>query len=278
MTLSPRPQIGKTMSPSVCNESPSAPFDPQAFATVLGVRVHAITADTLLRQAVMWAKEEKPRTIAYANVHVLNTAYRNADLLKFMNRSDLVYCDGEGVRRAAHYLGQNIPERMTGADWILPLSRHCEKEEVRLYFLGSEMGVASGAVGKIKESFPGICIAAHHGYLSDPRISREAVEQINDFEPGILLVGMGTPIQERWIEANRTSLRVPVVWAVGALFDFIAGFQTRGPEWLVSHGMEWAYRLWSDPRRLWKRYVVGNPLFFWRVMRSRWDNRGRSES
>jgi N-acetylglucosaminyldiphosphoundecaprenol N-acetyl-beta-D-mannosaminyltransferase len=234
--------------------------------------------DALLRQALIWSKEEKPRTIAYANVHVLNTAYRDEDLLKFINKSDLVYCDGEGVRLGAYCMGQNIPERLTGADWILPLARHCEKEGVRLYFLGSEMGVASRAAEKINSSFPGICIAAHHGYLADPSVSSAAVEQINDFEPGILLVGMGTPVQERWIEANRTSLKVPVVWAVGALFDFVAGTQTRGPELLVSHGMEWACRLWSDPRRLWKRYVVGNPLFFWRVMRSRWNNRGRSES
>lgn len=229
--------------------------------------------ETLLQQAVTWAKEGNPRTIVYANVHVLNTAYRDPQLRTFMNDSDLVYCDGEGVRLAAQITGQHVPERMTGADWLYPLCRHCEEEAVSLYFLGSENGVASRAVEKIKEVCPRLSLAAHHGYLSNPRISREAVMKINEFEPGILFVGMGTPVQERWIEANRDGLKVPVIWAVGALFDFVAGIQPRGPEWLVSHRMEWAYRLWSDPMRLWKRYVVGNPLFFWRVLTNKLNSR-----
>lgn len=267
-----------TMNPSAGNELPSGRFDPHRFATVLGVRVHSVTVGTLLRQVVNWAEEDKPRTIAYANVHVLNTAYRDAGLRAFLNEADMVYCDGEGVRVAARLLAQDLPERMTGADLLLPLCRQCVQEGVRLFFLGSDMGIAAGAAEKIEESCPGVCIATHHGYLSDPAISRGAIEQVNDFKAGILLVGMGTPIQERWIEANRSGLMVPVVWAVGALFDFFAGVQPRGPEWMVSHGMEWAYRLWSDPGRLWKRYVMGNPLFIWRVLKSRWGLGGPSGS
>lgn len=259
------------MSLPKCQDPSPASFDALAFATVLGVRVHGISVDTLLQQAVAWSKEGKRRTIAYANIHVLNTAYQDAGLRGFMNEVDLVYCDGEGVRLAAHLLGQEIPERMTGADWIVPLCECCEQEEIRLYFLGSANGVASQAMAQLKDSFPRICIGTHHGYLTDPDISQEAVAQVNDFAPGILLVGMGTPIQERWIAANRLSLRVPVVWAVGALFDFVAGVQQRGPKWLLSLRMEWAYRLWTDPARLWKRYILGNPLFFWRVFKSRWD-------
>ena len=94
---------------------------------------------------------------------------------------------------------------------------------------------------------------------------------MNAAHPHILLVGMGTPIQERWIAAHRHELDVPVVWAVGALFDFVAGVQPRGPRWMLDNGLEWLYRLRSDPRRLWQRYVVGNPLFILRVM---WQKTG----
>ena len=248
-----------------------AEFRQWSYATILGVRVHAVTAGILIQQALEWAKEETQRTILYSNVHVLNTAYRDSDLRGFLNTSDLVYCDGEGVRLSARILEQRLPERMTGADLLAPLCQECEKAGVRVYFLGCRDGVASRASEVMKEVCPNITIGAHHGYLADSQVSQKAVQSINDFQPGILFVGMGTPTQERWIAANRDKLQAPVVWAVGALFDFIAGAQPRGPTWMVDHGLEWIFRLWSDPRRLWKRYVIGNPLFFWRVLKQKWN-------
>ena len=88
----------------------------------------------------------------------------------------------------------------------------------------------------------------------------------------VLFIGMGTPTQEKWIAAHRGELEVPVVWAVGALFDFVAGVQPRGPRWMLDNGLEWLYRLCSDPRRLWHRYLIGNPLFLARVIRQRLRN------
>jgi N-acetylglucosaminyldiphosphoundecaprenol N-acetyl-beta-D-mannosaminyltransferase len=87
---------------------------------------------------------------------------------------------------------------------------------------------------------------------------------------------MGTPTQEKWIAAQRHQLDVPVVWAVGALFDFVAGSQPRGPRWMLDNGFEWLYRLGSDPRRLWRRYLVGNPLFVVRVLTQRVSGSQRS--
>lgn len=250
-------------------------WDEHGSVTVLGAHVHSVTVSGLLRQALTWARQDKPRTIGYANIHVLNTAYKDDGLRRILNEFDLIYCDGEGVRLGARLLGANLPERMTGADWLIPLCVLCDAEQVPVFFLGSKEGIASKAAEKIRESCPDLRVDAHHGYLGDPAVSSQAINRVNLFKPGILLVGMGTPIQERWIKANRDKLDVPVVWAVGALFDFIAGTQPRAPQWMVANGLEWAHRLLWDPARLWKRYVVGNPLFLARVLMSKWKTGGR---
>ena len=130
--------------------------------------------------------------------------------------------------------------------------------------------MAARAAMVLTAGHPGLrVVGAHHGYLADPEVCEAAIAGINAARPQILLVGMGTPIQETWIAAHRDQLEVPVVWAVGALFDFVAGVQRRGPRWMLDHALEWLVRLWRDPLRLWRRYVIGNPLFLGRVVAQR---------
>lgn len=240
------------------------------FVTVLGVRVDVCTLPGLVDAVVQSARNGRRYTVLYANIHVLNTAYRDPELRAILNAADLVYCDGAGVALGARLLGQRLPGRMTGADWIEPLCAACAAKDISLYFLGSRPGVAARAVEILQTRHPGLRVAgAHHGYLADPAVCAEAIAAVNAARPDILLVGMGTPTQEKWIAAHRDALDVPVVWAVGALFDFVAGVQPRGPRWMLDHGLEWLCRLWSDPHRLWRRYVIGNPLFILRVLAQR---------
>jgi len=237
---------------------------------ILGVAVHRLSMADLIREVTQRARSEVRSTVLYANVHVLNTAYRDADLRRILNQADLVYCDGAGVRLGARLLGHHLPPRMTGADWIKPLCAACAAEEITLYFLGSRPGVASRAAESLRASYSWLYVGGtYHGYLADPDICAAAIAAVNAAHPHILLVGMGTPLQEKWIAAHRHELQAPVVWAVGALFDFVAGVQPRGPRWMLDNGLEWLYRLLSDPRRLWQRYVVGNPLFMLRVLRQK---------
>lgn len=239
---------------------------------VLGIRIQPLDRIGLIREAIRRARGGSESTILYANVHVLNTAYSDPELRCTLNEADLVYCDGAGVALGARLLGHRLPGRMTGADWIEPLSQTCASEDITLYFLGGRSGVAAGAAEKLQARYTGLrIVGTHHGYLDDPAVCAAAIDSVNGAHPHILLVGMGTPIQERWIAAHRHRLNVPVVWAVGALFDFVTGVQPRGPRWMLDHSLEWLCRLWSDPRRLWRRYVVGNPLFILRVLRQRID-------
>lgn len=245
--------------------------NPSETVEILGVHVNRLDLTGLLAVAVRLASMDGRHTIMYANVHVLNIAYSDPDLQRIMNAADVIYCDGAGVVLGAWLLGHRLPERMTGADWVYPFCQMCESRDISLYFLGSVSGVAERAAKELINLYPGLNVAGtHHGHFHDtPGATTAVIAVVNAARPDILLVGMGTPLQEKWIAAHRAELDVPVVWAVGALFDFVAGVQPRGPRWMLDHGLEWLYRLLSDPRRLWRRYVIGNPLFILRVLRQR---------
>ena len=237
---------------------------------VLGVSVDRFTPDTLIEQALALNPGGKAITVMYANIHVLNTSWRDRDLRPILNSADIVYCDGSGVRLGAWLLGHRLPPRMTGADWMEQLCAACAGRGTSLYLLGSRPGVADRAAEALQVQCRGLnVVGTHHGYLQDSAVSAAAITAINAARPHILFVGMGTPIQERWISEHRHELEVPVVWAVGALFDFIGGFQRRAPRWMLDHSLEWLHRFWVEPRRMWRRYIVGNPLFVWRVIMQR---------
>ena len=237
---------------------------------VLGIKVSSHNVTSLIDRVMQLVVQNDWHSVMYANVHTLNSAYFDPDLRGIMRAADIVYCDGAGVVLGARLLGQRLSVRMTGADWIEHLCSSCVESGTTLYFLGGQIGVAVGSVKQLQTRHPGLrVVGAHHGYLGDPAVCAAAVKAINDACPDILLVGMGTPIQEKWIAVHRTKIDVPVVWAVGALFDFVANVQPRGPRWMLDSGLEWLYRLFRDPRRLWRRYLVGNPLFILRVLKQR---------
>ena len=242
---------------------------------ILGVRVDTWTPATLIDAMVARALgEEGPlgrekATVLYANVHVLNLAYRDASLRSAMNEATTVYCDGSGVRLGAWILGGRLPPRFTSVDWIDPLCDRLAREGIGIYLIGSVEGVAEEAGEVLRARHAGLdVVGTHHGYPDDAG-SQEAVAQINAVGPGLLVVGMGTPMQEAWIARHRDALTVPVVWGVGALFDFLAGVQRRGPGWMTENHLEWLWRLGTDPGRLWGRYVVGNPVFLARATHQR---------
>ena len=140
----------------------------------------------------------------------------------------------------------------------------------RIYFLGAKPGVAHRAADRLISRYPRLQIDTHHGHfdkMADSRENRLVVDQINEFRPQILILGFGMPLQEKWILENRDKLNVNIAFSVGALFDYLSGDLPRAPRWMTDNGLEWLSRLVIEPRRLWKRYLFGNPLFFWRLFR-----------
>jgi len=236
---------------------------------VLSVGIVPITWPQLLDQIDIWVSGSDQHTVTYANAHVLNTSMKDPALSNFLNTADICYCDGNGVRLGAFLLGHTIPQRMTGADWIYKLAQAaCGRW--RIYWIGGEDSVTAQAAVNLQQQFGDLEIATDHGFHPKTSADNDAcIRRINDFCPHIVLVGMGTPTQEHWVSEVRSKINAPVVWCVGATADYVAGQKSRpGPQWLIDRH-EWISRLIDDPIRLWRRYLIGNPLFLARVLRSR---------
>ncbi len=232
---------------------------------LLGIGIDPIDRTGLLARVGQLVAARGRATVAYVNVHVMNVAATDPPLRVFLAAADLVYCDGGGVVLGARLLGGALPERMTGADWIWDLAARAEAAGWRIFWLGGEPGVAAEAARRLLERHPALAIATEQGFVTD---DATVVAAINRYAPDVVLVGMGTPVQERWVAKNRAALDAPVVWVTGATADFVSGRVARGPEWLHQR-QEWLARLLVDPRRLWRRYLVGNAVFLARVARAR---------
>lgn len=237
---------------------------------LLGVGVDALTLDTLLERVSALVDARGRATVSYVNVHVLNTASGDPALREFLNASDVCFADGSGVVLGARILGEALPGRMTGADWIHDLALHAAGRGWRLAWIAGKPGVTDRAARALEAQHPGVqFVFTDHGYHPHRGPEHDdLLARLNAAKPDLLLVGMGTPIQERWLAANRARIDAPVAWCVGATADFVSGEVSRGPRVLYDN-QEWLARLLVDPRRLWKRFLVGNPLFLARVVRQR---------
>ncbi len=239
---------------------------------ILGVRVDGVTVGGLHEEIERLARRRNG-IVLNANAHCLNLCYENRELREFMASADVVFCDGAGVRLAAGMLGRRLPERITYADWLPRLAAFCEERDLSLFFLGARPGVAGEAARRLRASHPGLdIVGVQHGFF-DPRAgspeNEEVVAEINAAGPDVLLLGLGMPLQERWLMENRRRLDFGVALTGGAVFDYASGRLRRGPRLLTDNGFEWLSRLLVEPRRLWRRYLIGNPLFLYRVLRQR---------
>jgi N-acetylglucosaminyldiphosphoundecaprenol N-acetyl-beta-D-mannosaminyltransferase len=238
---------------------------------ILGIKTTPATLSELNSEISRLVNQGGPCVVLSANVNGLNLAFKTPWLRDFYNEAQVVRIDGAGVVLGARILGRAIPPRQTWADWAWPMARHMAAEGLSLYLLGGLKGDAPAAARALTAVNPGLRIAGtHHGYFSKQGTENEAVvDEINRCRPDILVVGMGMPMQERWILDNRSRLRVKGFMTAGNAFQFIAGLTSRCPDWMAVHGLEWLYRFWREPRRMFRRYILGNPLFIVRVMAER---------
>jgi N-acetylglucosaminyldiphosphoundecaprenol N-acetyl-beta-D-mannosaminyltransferase len=235
---------------------------------LLGTEIDALALDQLLFAIRDCIENDRLVVMSYVNIHTLNIAYETPWFKGFLNDSYLTFCDGVGVKLAARLTGQDLPQRFTPPDFMESICELASRHDWKVFFLGARSGVAQRAADKLTVRLPGLQIRTHHGYFdkaADSQENRQVVEQINQFQPHILVVGFGMPVQEKWILENIASLHTNMAFPAGAIFDYLSGEVWRGPRWLTDHGFEWLSRLVIEPRRLWKRYLIGNPLFVWRI-------------
>ena len=241
---------------------------PRPSSSIFDIPIDLAEPPDLLHTVSSWATQQRTRRVMYVNAHVVNQSHVTAGLADALRRADLVYCDGYGVRLAARALHLEVPHRMTGADWIWSLAALCELSGVSIYLLGSEPPIARLAAARLARWYPRLeIVGAHHGFFElDSPHNERVIEDIVEARPRIVLVGMGTPKQELWVDRYSDRLGGAVVWTVGALFDYVSGHTPRAPRWLADNGLEWIFRLAIEPNRMWRRYLIGNPVFLSRVL------------
>jgi N-acetylglucosaminyldiphosphoundecaprenol N-acetyl-beta-D-mannosaminyltransferase len=245
------------------------PGSDEGHAVIFDIPIALAQPGEMLGRVTGWVGHGgRARRVMYVNAHVLNRSQESPSLRMALEQADLVYCDGYGVRLAAKALEVETPHRMTGADWIWGLASLCEAGGHSIYLLGCDPGIAAEAARRLRRQYPRLEVSgSHHGYFDtgSPHDER-VIEDINARRPDIVLVGMGTPKQEEWVQRNADRLDVSVCWTVGALFDYVSGRVPRAPGWLADNGLEWIFRLVIEPQRMWRRYLLGNPVFVTRVL------------
>jgi N-acetylglucosaminyldiphosphoundecaprenol N-acetyl-beta-D-mannosaminyltransferase len=239
---------------------------------LLGVRFHKIPVHQLFDRIVEAATGTEKAVVANVNVRAMNLACELPWYQAFLNDANWVFCDGFGVALGAALAGfrMKASHRSTCPDWLESLASICAGRNLRLFLVAGRPGVASEAAAKLKCMAPNLQIGYHHGFFEKVGPENEQViSVINEFKPHILFVGFGMPLQEQWIRDNFTEIEAKVFLPLGACLDFYTGQVHRAPRWMTDNGLEWLGRLIFEPRRLWRRYLIGNPLFLFRVIKQR---------
>ena len=237
-------------------------------AVFFGIGVSRVGPADVVRFVAESAVARRKALVHNVNVHAMNIARANARFADALNDSDVVFCDGIGLKLLARLAGVRLGERMTPPEWIDTLFEACAEKGLSLFFLGDEERVLVALVAEAARRHPRLRIAGwHHGFFAvEGEENRRVVELIRASKADVILTGMGMPRQELWAHDNLPALEAGVVIAAGALFRVYSGFGSRCPPWLSRHGLEWAWRLAHEPRRLFARYVFGNAAFILRVL------------
>jgi N-acetylglucosaminyldiphosphoundecaprenol N-acetyl-beta-D-mannosaminyltransferase len=227
----------------------------------LGICVHPMTIAELTAQVRDHVLEGGRCVIAHHNLHSLYLYHREAKLRVFFRDAEWTHIDGMPLVALARLYGYRVHrcQRVTYVDWMRPLMASAAANQWRVFYLGSAPGIAERGAAILRQRFAGLQIRTMHGYFNaDPwgKENQEIVDLISAYKPHLLMVGMGMPRQECWIHDNLTRLCANVILPSGAAIDYVAGAIYTPPRWAGRAGLEWAFRLATEPKRLWTRYLV----------------------
>lgn len=206
-------------------------------------------------------------------VHLAHTNQRYADIIR---DADLSVADGMPLVWASRLLGCPLPGRVNGTNLMIALCEMAAREGRSIYLLGGKPGSAELAVSKLRERFPDLRVVGidcpPHGFHENPEMDAAVCRRIDEAEPHLLFAALGSPKQEYWL-GSHTHVGAKVMLGIGGSFELIGGVTRRAPRLLQEMGLEWLWRLMMEPRRLWKRYLVGNTLFVYLVLRQKLTRR-----
>ncbi|WP_425003640.1 WecB/TagA/CpsF family glycosyltransferase [Mycolicibacterium sp. S3B2] len=238
---------------------------------VLGVGISAVDIAMARNEITHWVEERQPNYVCVTGVHGVMEAQRDPSLLAIHNDSGLTTPDGMPMVWAGRRAGAHWINRVYGPDLMLSVLERAAERGWTSFLYGGKEGVATLLAARLTEQFPALKIV---GTYSPPfrELTKdeddEVVRRINATGADLIWVGLSTPKQERWMAEHIGRVAAPVLLGVGAAFDFHAGLMPQAPNWMQRSGLEWAYRLGKEPRRLWRRYLRNNPAFLMRIATS----------
>jgi N-acetylglucosaminyldiphosphoundecaprenol N-acetyl-beta-D-mannosaminyltransferase len=236
--------------------------------SVLGTWVDAVDPASALREIAAWLAGGLGGYVCVANVHAVMEALRDDRFRHVYNQAGLIVPDGMPLVWVGRLRGHAGVRRVYGPDLMLELCGRLARAGRSAFFYGGSPGVAAELAERLCARFPGLrCAGSHSPPFRALSASEEedVVRLLNTAGPDVIFVGLGCPRQEKWMAALRDRLCAPVLVGVGAAFDFHTGRVPQAPRWMQSAGLEWLFRLAQEPSRLWRRYLVYNPLFIFHV-------------
>jgi exopolysaccharide biosynthesis WecB/TagA/CpsF family protein len=235
---------------------------------VLGLRVHMVQEAEALARIERMHEHGPPSYVSYVNPHTANLAYGDPAFRSAVAGAQLRLPDGFGLRVAARRQGVPVPAILNGSDFNAAVLRRAAARGWSVFLLGARPGIAARAGERLQRRIPGLQLAgAHHGYFDDAE-AHAVADRVRASGASVLMVALGQPRQEHWLERHLPATGVRVGLAVGGFLDFAAGEVRRAPPWMNRAGLEWTFRLAQEPTRLAHRYLVGNLAFIWRVCRA----------
>jgi len=235
----------------------------QERVNLLGVGISAINMTQAVEAIEDWIKQGQQHYVCVTPAHAVMECYLQPELRPIFNGSGLTTPDGMAIVWLLRLKGRNQVSRVYGPDLMLSVCEHSIDRGYKHFFYGGVPGVADELAARLQTCFPGLQVAGTYSPPFHPLSSREdeaIVERINRTLPDIVWIGISSPKQERWMSEHVGKLSAPVLIGVGAAFDFLSGRKKQAPRWIQRSGMEWLFRLASEPRRLWPRYA-NYPLF-----------------
>ncbi|MBF2018263.1 MAG: WecB/TagA/CpsF family glycosyltransferase [Rivularia sp. T60_A2020_040] len=228
-------------------------------------RIDCMSTSSIVQVVHKACTENKKIIVANYNIHSFNLSMQLPWYYEFLQSAEIANCDSVGILKAIGYMGLDLPlDYRTSYTLLMPkILESCNKQKFSVFFLGGKPEYLQTALDNLHLKYPQVNFAGHHGYFDkkDPQVNQVVIEKINQFKPNILVVGMGMPIQESWVQQHGDSLQVNAIMLGGAIIDRMAGIVPDCPHFLSNAGFEWFYRFCREPKRLAARYLLGNPAF-----------------
>jgi N-acetylglucosaminyldiphosphoundecaprenol N-acetyl-beta-D-mannosaminyltransferase len=241
---------------------------------ILGAQIDNLDRAEAMERIASLVRERRPSLVVTPNVDHLVNLQGDSEFREIYREAGLVLTDGVPLLWAARFLGTPIREKLSGSDIFHDLCRLSATRGFRVFFMGGRAGAAAAAAEQVRRDNPGLQVVGVYsppfGFERDAAESAHIDAMLTEARPDLLLLGLGSPKQEKWAARNAPRLGIPVTIGIGITFEYTAGMVRRAPGWMQRIGLEWLFRLLMEPGRLWKRYLVNDPKFFWLVLKQRW--------